>query len=124
MLKFVIASGVLGALIAIPATAAAQEQNSAEATVKVWETDFSGRPPFKRVLKEVSLAEAAALEAEPGLIETVKKRVVNFSGKPPFRRTIQEVEVIEAASLEIDSSSDADTESPLRKKSARFKRHR
>lgn len=122
MLKFVIAAGALGALIAVPASAAAQEQSAEEATVKVWETDFSGRPPFKRVLKEVTLTEAAALEAEPGLIETVTKRVVNFSGKPPFRRKVEEVEVIEAASLEIDSASD--TESPVRKKSARFKRHR
>lgn len=122
MLKFVIASGVLGALIAFPA--AAQEPSSAEAVVKVWETDFSGRPPFKRVLKTVSITEAAALEVEPGNIETVQKRVVDFSGKPPFKRKIQEVEVIEAASLEIDSASDAETESAARKKSARFKRHR
>ncbi len=120
MLKFVIASGVLGAFIAFPA--AAQDQSSTEAVVKVWETDFSGKPPFKRVLKEVSITEAAALEVEPGNIETVEKRVVDFSGKPPFKRKIQEVEVIEAASLEIDSEADAD--SSLRKKTARFKRHR
>ncbi len=123
MLKYVIAAGALGALIALPSTAAAQEQSATEATVKVWKTDFSGRPPFKRVLKEVSLAEAAALEAEPGLIETVKKRVVNFSGKPPFRRKVQEVEVIEAASLEIESASEPKFKSPLRTNKARLKRH-
>lgn len=123
MIKYVIAAGALGALIALPATAAAQEQSSAEATVKIWETDFSGRPPFKRVLKEVSLAEAAALEAEPGLIETVTKRVVNFSGKPPFRRKVQEVQIIEAASLEVEDNAESNAKSPLLRNKARPKRH-
>lgn len=122
MVRFVSALGVFGALIASPAIAAPAEYSD-EKVVKVWETDFSGRPPFKRVLKTVPAADVASLEAEVAQVETELKWVVDFRGKPPFKRKVVDVTIVEAASLEVVDPVDAEVENPLRK-TTRFKRHR
>lgn len=119
--KFIIASALLGALVAVPATA--QEQDSQEQFVKVWETDFSGKPPFKRVMKLVPVADIAALEVESEPVETELVRVIDFTGKPPFKRKLKEVPIVDAASLEIVDAEETESKSPLRRK-AGFKRHR
>jgi len=88
--------------------------------VKVWSIDFSGRPPFKRQLIELPVADVARMEASNEIIETKRVWTVDYSGKPPFRRKFEEVPVIDAASLEVNEA-----DKPVRKKPlGSVKRHR
>lgn len=80
-------SGVL--LGAWAATAAAQQAPAETGADKVWVTDFSGRPPFKR--RAVSAAEFARFEETRSATLPVvgeRLRVVDTRGRPPFRRQV------------------------------------
>lgn len=122
MKKTLIASAVLGALVALPASVASAQSAAEETLVKVWETDFSGKPPFKRVLRTITLTEAAALEVEAEPVETEVVRVIQFKGKPPFRRVLKEVPVVDAASLELEEVDEEESKGPRR--NSWGKRHR
>ena len=120
MLRLVLSSVVLSSLLLQPALADTEASNGQE-MVSVWKVDFSGRPPFKRELVEVPVADIAALEASNKVIDTEVVWTVDFKGKPPFRRKMKEVPVIDAASLEFESADDSNTRKrPL----GSFKRHR
>lgn len=61
--------------------------------------DTSGKPPFKRTLKqEEAVADVAQLESVN--VEMVEMMTVDMSGKPPYRRSIQRVAVADVAQLE------------------------
>ena len=121
MLRFVLSSVVLvGSLLVQPAIADTAVASDTE-MVKVWKVDFSGRPPFKRELVELPVADVAALEATDKVVETERVWTVDYSGKPPFKRKLQEIPVIDAASLEVESVEESNTRKrPL----GSFKRHR
>ena len=120
MLRFVLSSLVVGSLLIQPAIADTANTSGTE-MVKVWKVDFSGRPPFKRKLIELPVADVAALEASDKVVDTERVLTVDYSGKPPFKRRWQEIPVIDAASLEIEDVE----ESNIRKRPlGSFKRHR
>lgn len=50
-------------------------------TEVVWQTDFSGRPPFSRKQVELPVVDAASME----LVEEESK-ITSFRGRPPFNR--------------------------------------
>jgi len=125
MRKLVFATFATFALLQ-PATATfADTTNSATNdsvdTVKVWKIDFSGRPPFKRELIELPVADVAALEEENKIVETERSWQVKFVGKPPFKRRLLEIPVIDAASLEFES---AEQSSVKKRPAGSIKRHR
>ena len=94
-----LAFGLMAALVMPFASAQVAALEDSQETVKVWRVDSKGKPPFKRTLVEVSVADVARLESM-GEIRTEKVRVVDFRGKPPFRRVTREMQVVETAALE------------------------
>lgn len=85
------------ALISCWSTAQADE------TVKIQVADFSGKPPFKRNIVEVSVKDVAKLEeisqgGQP--TEYVEVRTVDMRGKPPYRRQVETLAVYDVAKLE------------------------
>lgn len=101
LIRVATGAGLAAAMVSAPALA----EVSQEATIKVWEVDMSGRPPYQRKLVEVPAIDAASMETNAP-VETVMVRTVDFRGAPPFRRTTREVPVIDAASLEADIQSE------------------
>jgi hypothetical protein len=120
MLKSVFTLLLFAALFVQPALADTSATNGAE-MVKVWKVDFSGRPPFKRELIELPVADVAALEATNKVVDTETVWTVDYAGKPPFRRRMQEIPIIDAASLEIEVD---ERPSVKRRPLGSFKRHR
>jgi hypothetical protein len=51
------------------------------ATEVVWQTDFTGRPPFSRKQVELPIVDAASME----LIDEEPK-ITSFRGRQPFNR--------------------------------------
>jgi hypothetical protein len=90
MRKSALISAIAGAFLALPV--AADMSDNSEETVKVWEVDTSGHPPFKRTLVEVPVADVARLET----VETERVWHVDYSGRPPFTRSYEELPVVDA----------------------------
>lgn len=70
----------------------ADAQTSTEVD-RVWVTDYSGRPPFKR--RSVTAAEFARFEEAKAVDLPVvgeRLRVVSYQGRPPFRRQLVEID--------------------------------
>ena len=126
MLKHVVSTITTCAVFLLPATTVLADTtdsagNAAVETVKVWKVDFSGRPPFKRELIELPVADVAALETENKIVEFERSWQVDYSGKPPFKRRFLDVPVIDAASLEFEPVEDSN----VRKRPVgSIKRHR
>ncbi|MFK8067150.1 MAG: hypothetical protein AB8D52_02800 [Gammaproteobacteria bacterium] len=75
----------------IPASA----DNNQEMT-RVWQTDISGKPPYKRKMVQVPVVDLASFE-------TKKTKAVNsadFSGKPPYKRNKETVRIVDLAQFE------------------------
>lgn len=104
VLKAAVATSALwvGAVMADAGQADSQSKSADSQTLRVWQVDYSGRPPFKRSLVEVPVVDAARLESL-GVVETRRLRTTDFSGRPPFKRRYQEVRVLDAASLETEN---------------------
>ena len=77
---------------------------SADNTVKVVEIDFKGKPPFKRTVSRLPVADVAALEAAADAEPRTRVVSTDFKGKPPFRRNVENLVVRDVASLEADDS--------------------
>ena len=112
-----------GVLLALPVASALADSKGEKPIemVKVWEVDFSGRPPFKRRLIELPAAEVAALAAARQIIETKRVWTVDYSGRPPFKRRYENVPVIDATNFE---TGRADASDGNKRPKSRFKRHR
>ena len=120
MLRFVLSSLIVGSLLIQPAIADTANTSGTE-MVKVWKVDFSGKPPFKRTLVELPVADVAALEATNQVVDTERVWTVDYKGKPPYKRRYKDIPVIDAASLEIEAVE----ESSIKKRPlGSFKRHR
>lgn len=89
-------------LLTLISMAIASTSVFAAETTKTWEVDYSGKPPFKRTLVEVEVADIAQMET----VETQFVRTTDFSGKPPFKRNLETLEVVDTAVLE---EADVDT---------------
>lgn len=63
----------------------------------VWTVDYSGKPPFKRKLETLPVAELNRFET--GKVTEV--RTVDFRGKPPYARNRQVVDVVDLARFEV-----------------------
>ena len=103
---------LLAALAALLVPLPALAETSQVETVRVWDIDTSGRPPFKRRLVEVPVADVARLESTSEPAATITRRVVDFSGRPPFRRSTQELPVIDTARLEAQANTRRDSPHP------------
>ena len=126
MRKLVASAFASFAILMLPATSSLADitdaaNNSAVEMTKVWKVDFRGRPPFKRELVEIPVADVAALEIENKIVETEVSWQVDYSGRPPFKRRLLEIPVIDAASLEIEAE---DQSRIKRRPLGSFKRHR
>jgi hypothetical protein len=81
----------------------AADNTNAAGTDKVWVTDYSGKPPFKR--RAVSAAEFARFEetknaTRTATLPTVGERlhvVDTRAGRPPFKRQIVDIDASNAA---------------------------
>ena len=102
MFRAALSTGIVAALLSAPALA----EHSTKTTVKVWEVDMSGRPPYQRTLVDMPVIDTASMEIDTANIETERVWTTDFSGKPPFKRSMQELPVIDAASLEADIEGD------------------
>ncbi len=71
-------------------------------TVRVWDVDYSGKPPYARVARDLPVADVARMEAEAG--EMVQVRTVDFAGRPPFNRNVETLRVVDAAQLETEAA--------------------
>ncbi|WP_018981882.1 hypothetical protein [Salinimonas chungwhensis] len=95
-------------LLATPAMAS---MTGGAETQKVQLADFSGKPPFKREVVELSVHDVAKLEAlsnDKQPQKYVSVRTVNMSGKPPFRRTVETLPVYDVAQFEqVNQAEDA-----------------
>lgn len=100
MRKSGFAASLVGALLMLAVAQVSADESNQE-MVKIWKVDFSGRPPFKRELVEVPVADFAALEAGNEVLRTERVWTVDYSGKPPFKRRFEEIPIIDAASLEL-----------------------
>jgi hypothetical protein len=71
-------------------------------------TDFSGKPPFKRRIEMVPMADIAQVEivksVEVGLVEV---KTIDFRGKPPFKRRTKLLEKTDVMEVEITSEPEA-----------------
>ena len=121
MNKFGIAPAVAGTFFSFFSALAVADTDKAD-VVKVWEIDFVGPPPFKRIVKELPAADVAVLEIAEEAVETEVKWRAKLTGHPPFKRSYQEVEVIDASSLEI-VEEESEERSKSRRTKTRFKRH-
>jgi hypothetical protein len=82
---------------------AADDEPSAAGADKVWVTEYSGKPPFKR--RAVSAAEFARFEetknaARTTTLPTVGERlhvVDTRVGRPPFKRQVVDIDASNAA---------------------------
>lgn len=124
MKKSAILLGLSSALVLSSGVALADDDSSGAKleTAKIWQVDRSGKPPFKRRLVEVPLADIASMEIEAENGETEVVRVVDYRGKPPFRRVSKEVVVQDVASFETEALS-AEERSKIKPKPF-LKRHR
>lgn len=69
-------------------------------TKQVQVVDTQGKPPFKRKMVDVPVADVAQFE-ETKKVKIIKKRViVNYQGKPPYTRRTIEVPVGDVAQFE------------------------
>jgi len=100
------------ATLCLSVTACATPQSS---TMKVQEVDYSGKPPFKRRMVSVDVADTAQLETT----ETTLVRTTEFAGKPPFKRNVEKLEIVDSAELQASPS----TENQVRRGRPPFKRH-
>ncbi len=116
MFRIVFAT-MAGAMLALPASAGTDA--TAGETVRVWEVDYSSRPPFKRTLVELPAADVARLETQEE-VQTERVWSVDYSGRPPFKRSYEDLPVVDAARVETTSDSSA----PVRPKPFFKKRHR
>ena len=107
MWKKLLFTGAALSLTASPGFAEVGDQE----TVRIWQIDTSGRPPFERRRVEVPVADLARFE-QVQVTETVTRRVADFRGRPPFRRSVQEVPLIDAASLETGLTDKAHSPTP------------
>lgn len=85
------------AILAIFATAAQAEQS----LVRVWDVDYTGKPPYTRSVQELPMADVARMEMAESA--TVEVRTVDFSGRPPFNRGVETLRVVDAAQLEAET---------------------
>lgn len=95
-------AALAAALLGFWGNAATAADNTAGAAAeKIWVTDYSGKPPFKR--RAVSAAEFARFEetkpARTATLPTVGERlhVVEARGRPPFRRQVVDIDANNAA---------------------------
>lgn len=89
-------------------------------TVKVQVVDYSGKPPFKREVMQLSVTDVAKLEEvrDGSPVEYAEVRTVVMRGKPPYRRMVETLPVYDVAQLEVlDSSKSIKAGKPP------FKRH-
>ncbi|WP_334013527.1 hypothetical protein [Alteromonas sp. S167] len=117
-LRYVLGSLVAGALLSTSLQAA---PSASDETVNVQVVDYSGKPPFKRRVVELSVNDVAQLEtAGQEAVEYVEVREVVMRGKPPYRRVTKMMPVYDVAQLEV-----IDDTSSTSKKGTRppFKRH-
>lgn len=88
MIKLFRVAGFIGASVALFLTSSFAYASEANLS-KVWEIDFSGRPPFKRKLSKLP---ATGDSAPPSSATRGKSRFVwrvDFFGSPPFKRRYQ-----------------------------------
>jgi hypothetical protein len=107
MKKMLILTSLISALIPLQASASGSQE-----TVRVWQIDTSGRPPFKRSLVEMPVADAARMEP----VVTERVWTTDFSGRPPFKRGYRELPVVDAASLDVEASAANARPTPFFKK--------
>ena len=79
---------------------------ASQETVKVQMVDYSGKPPFKREVVMLPVADVAKLEEVQGgtPVEYVTVRTVVMRGKPPYRRTVETLPMYDVAQLEVVNS--------------------
>ena len=118
--RLVIASAIAGVMFSCSSVSIAADPDEQE-LVSVWVTDFSGKPPFKRELKQLPAADIAALEIDLEEVETERVWSADFSGRPPFKRRFRDLPVIDASSLEVLEEENAPG---LTRSKSGFKRHR
>jgi len=71
-------------------------------------TDFRGKPPFKRKVETLPVANVAQVELinPQATAEQVTIRTVDFGGRPPFRRNIESLTVINVAPVILQEDQD------------------
>lgn len=105
-MKYFALLGVTVSALSFGALASTNETTQAQVV------DTQGKPPFKRKLVDVPVADVAQFE-EANTVKTVKKRVVvSYQGKPPYTRRTIEVPVADVAQFE---ASDAPGEGSAKK---------
>jgi hypothetical protein len=122
MYKAICFAGLTAAILALPPAVVAADP---EATVKVWITDTSGRPPFKRRLVELPAADIAAMEtsmttspawradnatiARAAVVAdteaTFRFWITDTSGRPPFKRSLIELPAADVAAMEMTAAT-------------------
>ena len=91
-------------------------------TIDIQVVDYSGKPPFKRVVKTVPISDVAQLEAlGETATEYVEVKEVIKRGKPPFRRVTTRMPVYDVAQFEL---LDEQNEPKLKGSRPPFKRHK
>lgn len=122
--KVVLGTGLAAAALCFGSANAdvdtAEQIDSNKQTLRVWQVDYSGKPPFKRSLVAAPTIDVARLESL-GVVETRRLRTVDFSSRPPFRRRYQDVPILDAASLETEPVAN---ERPIRRSVGFKRRHR
>ncbi|MBU3022362.1 hypothetical protein [Aestuariibacter sp. A3R04] len=98
----------------------ANPSNASQDTVKVQVVDYSGKPPFKREVIMLPVADVAKLENAQGDTPTeyAEVRTVVMRGKPPFRRTVETLPVYDVAQLDVVKN-----QPPVKAGKPPFKRH-
>ena len=88
--------GLIGiGAICLAAPTFAADSNSDD-LVKIVTVDYKGKPPFKRRVETLPMADIAAMEES----KTTRVSTVDFKGKPPFRRNVETLNVVDIAVLE------------------------
>jgi len=91
-------------------------------TIDIQVVDYSGKPPFKRVVKTVPVSDVAQLEAlGEAATEYVEVKEVIKRGKPPYRRVTTRMPVYDVAQLELLEDED---KPKLKGNRPPFKRHK
>ena len=94
-MKKIVTTALLGMSVGFIAPVTADSD-----TTVVWNTDYSGKPPYQRQKENLSSVDLARFETQNTIVKST-----DFRGKPPYTRNTETVRVVDLAQFETQEES-------------------